>query len=266
MHRRAFSLMELLIALAIFLVGMIAVASVIPAAARLQKATLNDALMQHARRSVEGIVSGAPISQADLLTASAVLPPNVSPNDYRRVHPILPVVPHWSSHDRSFPSVETDLDARFLHWVPLARSRVVAPSDPDHWQLFVFLLRAVPGAVYDKTGGLTFANASGAGAGVPGVAAIAIDAWSGSRFDFDNRHFAATPSGEADQVRAGDRILDDNGVIYVVADADAGGATVRSAILAAPQPPTTLWYGRPPEAGVEGPTLDVLLLAGAVAP
>lgn len=281
--RRGFTLMEVLISLGIFAIGMVAVAAIFPAAALLQKQTVNDVGGQQATRSAEAILQGKTLDNAILDPGTPVgLSATPFDPDAFRVFALseinnggVPYLDRWPLSNRSFPSVTPDVLARDFYWVPLVRRNDFIPERAA-WDVFVFVLKREEDTDYKRDDANAPPTADWANyddgqvAGpawlVPGVARVPVTVPSagGSRFNFDNHQFAATSAGKADQVRVGDQILADNGVIFRVSKADDTGCEVSGAILGDDQTgrlPESIWYGRPAGADKPSPTQELRALS-----
>lgn len=277
---RGFSLMEVLISMAIFAIGFASVASVFPVAILLQKQATEAAEIQILERSIQAYLQARPFLASDLNnTGAGAIPADT------RVHPPL----HNESirnalpiEERSFPST-AGWNVRKYYWVPLVRRMEESGNTPaDEWQAFVFILKKDEGKDFeygDSSSNTDWANFPDSGL-VPGVKKIpnaempSLSAPTDTRFAFDNRLWeGTTPAGEADQIRAGDQVLDSNGVIYTVLAADAGGIEVKGKIVRVPHDPNgsefsstpfNLWYSKPPDKGKASPVRKVIVVNHAV--
>lgn len=174
--RRAigFSMIESLIAIAVFALGFVAVAALFPVGATLQKEAAGDLVTQQVARNVKALLKSRKFSHLDLTN-------NAHPRsvrDTREVQPVLkqrspgnlldppgrlpaPVnFERWMLNDRSYFLVRNNLGANAYHprhaaelgdpyadefkrafyWVPMIRSTKNSPGPLD-WQVFVFILR-----------------------------------------------------------------------------------------------------------------------------
>ncbi len=275
-----FTLMEVLVTMAVFLIGMVAVASFFPAATHLQKQTVEDVLLKQASRNAEALMLGRPIPDGKV---NGQTPREGGTYDDGRVH-LLPAAltdegstdaSAWKLGDRSFPVATGDVRAREFYWVPLLRDARAPAAVVPNWQIIVFILNRNSDTFDDPADGAADFWASptsevddpivsGMRRTVPDVRRAPVTGFTSNRFNFNNRQFSATPNGEADQVRPGDQIVDSNGTIHTVVDADATGAVISGFIQTWPNAPDAIWYGRPGRAGAESPTQRVLILSNAV--
>lgn len=170
---RGFTLAEVLISIGIFAIGMIAVASLFPVGALLQKETADDILAKQASTNARATIEAIGLTYNDASTAfaddlddyynttSTVLYPatifqysgvawigNFSDNAsfYRR----------YTLGERSFPTTEALWDERDQYWFFFVRDSAGNPSSPS-WQGFVMIVDRQDGQVYnDVAAGLTF--------------------------------------------------------------------------------------------------------------
>lgn len=288
--RRAFSLLEVLLALAIFVIGFVAIASMFPVAGLLQKQTVEDAVSQQFGRSAKAMIQGRGLS------AASDLNPGILPDDFR-VHPVPStwlsgVAPRWTLNDRSSPSSTSAVLSRQYYWIPLVRRTTSpGPTAAANWQVFLFCVKREDKAVYQRTGASTeWANYDDGFVAAPAVVngmSIAVDSWfvpgvfnagvtvdpsDQTRFVFATAGFNADANGDGrpDEVAAGDQVLDSNGTIYVISQVDDDGFNVTGYIYDSQDDgasPSSIWYARPGangSVGTSSPTRQLSILAGAV--
>jgi prepilin-type N-terminal cleavage/methylation domain-containing protein len=167
--RAGFTLAEVLISIGVFAIGMIAVASLFPVGALLQKQTADDILAKqastNARAMIEAIgltyLPATPGNDGDLddyytqfgAGTNTVLPvgssfPNGfdSPSFYSR----------YTLAERSFPTTEAIWDDRDHFWFFFVRDSGGNPASPS-WQGFVLIVDRQDGQTYaDVAAGITF--------------------------------------------------------------------------------------------------------------
>lgn len=117
--------MEVMIAMGIFAIGMIAIASIFPAATLLQRETMDDVLAQQSLRNATAILNSKPLNHDEL---EAIALETYAASNGMDVQ----TKPLYSLRDRS--------NADGMHWVPLVR-RMKTISGPEDWQVFLFILR-----------------------------------------------------------------------------------------------------------------------------
>lgn len=273
-HRRlsgGFTLIEVLISFGIFAIGAIAVASLFPVAALLQKETVDDILGKHAAESAKAIVLAKGMSYqqpgADRGTDPGDLdgyhPNALSTNKDAR--PLLANYPALESRftiwDRSYPTFtltredtavnfRDDLEERDLFWVPFIQDVQGDPNNPV-WVMHLFILKGDSRAEWDKTiTPAAWANPNDA-IFVPGVTAVGVAGVTNSDTTFQ------LSGGHSIQV--GDLILDTNGISYRVTTVNANNVTIDGVILTSPAVPTGVYYA-PPGVGGNGdsPTLSII--------
>ena len=279
-RRTAFSLMEVLISMAIFAIGFSTVASLFPVATLLQREAVDESETQLLERSIKAYLQARPFLASKLNSDTTVIPTD------QRVHPLLPLynpkggAANFPIDERSSPSTST-WDERKFYWVPMVRRINQGSNTPaDEWQVFVFILKSEGKREYgDSSSSKDWANYPDSG-NVPGVkkipnveiTSLSVDI-NNSRFNFDNRLWkGSTPEGEADQIRAGDQVLDSNGIIYTVIASDANGIEVDGQILRVPNDPTDefsatpfqIWYSKPPDRGKRSPERKIIVVNDAV--
>ena len=267
-----FSIMELLLAIAIFAVGFSAVAAIFPVAALLQKQAVGDVLTSQVVRNIEAMAKGRPYPNGGASGLDQLMPLDLD------VNPVMEFVAlrtHYHIQDRSYPSV-FESNRRLFYAVPVARrmafdSLATLRTSAGQWQVFFFILSKEEETGYNIDGTqATFGYSRWAnveGDVIPAVFSMPVTTPGDNRFEFDNRQWPAqTPAGTADQVRPGDQVLDNNGIVYEVIDADDQGIYVKGIIVHNPATPNTIWYGRPPGPGkaspgswIVGPLADVVI-------
>jgi len=266
--RRAagFSLVEVLIAMGIFAVGFVAVAAMFPAGAILQRETVADVESQMVARNATALVRTHRVTfkakgPADLTetSGSGVLEPVTL-----MAGASAKLTNGWKLGDRGYPTAQQTTQDRKYYWLPMIR-RTKTPATKFNWVFVVFVLRRDASANYSFPAGPTspvgtWAN-SADGPTIPKVIGVAAAAANG-RFTFTNRLYPETAAGTPDQVRVGDFVADQDGVVYNVTAADATGITIAGSMTA--NPTATLWYAPPPQAGASSPCTRVLLISGVV--
>ena len=266
-----FTLMEILIAIGIFAVGMVAVASIFPVAIALQRESVEEVMARQAASNIEALMGGRPFTYGFNGTDS------FGDLDFYDDEPsfvgfvqALPddVLGIWTANDRSFPSTDRVND-REIYWVPLVQN-LGTQANPD-WRTFVFVLAGdglgQPESEWDPN--VVWANKDDDPAYFPGVAWMdnvnpVLDA-DFVRLEFDNGENSQFPESddEPDQIRLGDFFLGDNGVVYRAIAADGFSVTIElSDTSLAPQ--QYIWYGRPSGPGRASPTKRILVLTDAV--
>jgi prepilin-type N-terminal cleavage/methylation domain-containing protein len=226
---RGFSLVELMIAIGIFAIGAIAVASLFPVAILLQKQTMQDTTARTFAENARAMVlargfSGTALAGVNDTTPTVTAVPNAL-ND-------------WSLYDRSYLSGVT-LPNRRIFWVPLFMDNNAAPAQRE-WMVYLFVVKRNTRSDYSQTGpAADWANQSDGADNVPGVRRVNATI-NGNRFDFVN--------GSPPQIRIGDKVLDARGRDWIVTGSDSAGIQINSII---PGNGTTIdiWYAHPGNSG-----------------
>lgn len=225
--RGGFTLMEVLVSLGIFALGMIAVASVFPVAILLQRETVYEVESKQFGRNAESLVEGVGF------VASAAQWETVdndgNPNDGVKPLPIqaIDAIP---VDDRSY-NVSTTVYSRRVFWVPL-----VYDEDPDaaveEWRVFLFVVRSrenyffdhptfatsAPDFTYIADGNATLNDPTY----VPPVLRADIDTGLSAN---SNTLYTSTTS-EVNHLRIGDKIVDQTGVVRTVTAIDRAANNV----------------------------------------
>lgn len=152
-RRAGFTLAEVLISLGVFGIGMIAVASLFPVAAVLQKETADDILgtqsTLNARATLEAIgltyrPGTVPVTDGDLDDYYTAFGPGT--NSVLPVGTFLPngfdgtsFYNRYHVRDRAYPTTEADAFARDHYWYFFARDLAGNSASPS-WQGFVYLV------------------------------------------------------------------------------------------------------------------------------
>jgi len=276
---RAFTLLENMLAMLIFALGLILVAGIFPSAVLLQRNTINDIEAREVARHAESFIRGTRLIDTEIdddgadgleITTMAPTPPPVgSPNTEVQTAPVLE---KWSLSDRSFPSFIADPLEREYYWVPMARRQEVntlaSPhTDWDKFDIFVFVMRRDEGATY---GSPSRAPAEWANDGdplaVPGVRIATATA------DPAARSFEITDADYNGELEVGDLFLDEYGNIHSVVEVDPSNMDivyVAGSIQAdkvVGEFPDAIWYAPAPDGQPElgSPILNILRLTQVV--
>jgi type II secretory pathway pseudopilin PulG len=271
-----FTLLEVMMAMGIFVIGFTMIMAVFPAAILLQKRTIDDVQSRNVAWNARAILNARPLNQANLVGAGGL---TAGFDTNQQVHSLPAVMlpetgigalQTWTWSDRSYPADIAEAPRRRVYWVPMVQDDNPATSAYD-WRVFVFVLRRGEGLTYDKPVPADWANPydpsglpSGVG-GIPGVRQLALDGTTLSTLEFDN-----DPDGneQPDFVRVGDWVLDSNGVIYTITEVDmtigSNNVTVAGLIPAPPAAPTSIWIGMPSSDGGTSPCQRIILISGVV--
>ncbi len=199
---RGFTILEVMIAMGIFVIAFVAVAAIFPAGAYLQKQTMAEIQGKSVADSAKALLAAKPFSATTLDAA-------ILPGASWAVSAVPGLNGTWPLGDRSFPSNAATPEEGSYFWVPLVRRTITPAPNANDWQVFVFVLRRDNNVTWTKTA--AWANPGDAST-VPGVMMI-TGASSGDTFTFSGFSNAAPRS-----IRIGDQILDRWGTIYLVKD------------------------------------------------
>lgn len=236
-HMAGFSLTEVLLAIGIFAIGIVAVASIFPVAILLQKATMESIEADIFANSAESLLMARGFD-GNTLNADCGDNPITHPTDpnQKQIFASMNALDDWAMADRSYGSIDP-VSERDIFWVPLFYDNDESTGAANReWFVYLFVVKAATNGTYDKSSG-TWAN-DGDGNAIPGVAQVSVTA-SGSNLTFTN-----TTSDGYRAVRIGDKVVDNNGVTYKVTDADAGSVTI-DGVAADAGSVTHIWYAHP---------------------
>ena len=177
-----FTLLEVMMTVLIFGIGMIAILSVFPVAGKIQRNTMETVTKRQMSRNVQAMLAAArfdrygtnpygnPVDRFQLFPPYPSIQPE--PEWYRIQPPFDPdatnnYVNYLPLSSRSYPSFPNDHDRysfsanaeegpndqthviqRNLVWVPLFRNENAGTAEEARWQVFVFLLKKRPNTFY----------------------------------------------------------------------------------------------------------------------
>ncbi|MFN3165857.1 MAG: prepilin-type N-terminal cleavage/methylation domain-containing protein [Phycisphaeraceae bacterium] len=253
--RRGFTLVEVLIALGVFAIGMVAVASLFPVAALLQKETAEEVVGEHAAQSAKSIVEAkrltyrAPTGAGLTGTGDLGRYHTLAGDSLSRVVPLHAInnqllTRRYTYWDRSYPSGTPAPADRDLFWVPFVQNVSGDPTNPN-WVMKLFLLTPdsnanyVPGPNQANPGDPTF---------FPKVVSVGCSVKDDTTFTLNNANHG---------LEGGDLIMDSNGTDYQVAEVDGSDVTVLGRILISPESPRAVWYA-PAYGGNRSPTQRIV--------
>lgn len=269
MRRRrsaGFSLVEMLIAMGVFAVGMVAVVSMFPVSAILQRETAKEVVGQNAARSARAVVAakqltfGAPGSSfagsGDLDSYHSLAgetKTNAIPLSY--ISPALLTINGgvFTPQDRAFPTsqVVDNFDVRYcdMFWVPFIQD--VAGDDSgigQIWVMRVFLLQRDSRVEYPLSAAsdTNVANPRDS-IFIPKVVKTTCNLTDESTFNLGTG---------AHGLRAGDVIMDNNGIDHVISQVNGSNVTVVGRIPTTPAQPKTVWYA-PPNGSTRSPAVRI---------
>ena len=238
--RRAagYTLVEILLALGIFMIGMTAVVSLFPVAALLQRETASDILTAEAASSAKALV------QAETFTYGGANTGNIG-----AYHPtagstnalVSSAIAFFPYTDRSYPSSQiigtarTDASNCDLFWVPFIQDLNGDPANTN-WIVRILILEGDSSASYTNTAASalgTVANGTDPNY-FPKVVRTTCTV-------VDEDTFTFGINAESNGIEGGSVFIDNNGTNYIVSDVDGTSVSVTSPILTSPATPTHVW-------------------------
>jgi len=245
-RRSGYTLLEVLVALGIFVVGFTAAASIFPVAALLQKRTMSDVEGKIVARNAENMLRGRGLTY-DPVAGTGNLANYYTPGaSYDQITPfsetgsdlagLLNTSNGWSLNDRGYPTTVASASERDFVWFPLVRDSEGDSTNPN-WTFYIFILSVDGNATYPNP---AYENTT---------SYPSVDVFSSFSVSADKTRFNFTNSDGSGNllVSPGDSILDNNGVIYNAFEADASGIKVQGLILTTPNPPTQFYYATRPD-------------------
>lgn len=260
-----FTLIEAIFAMTIFIVGLVAIASLFPLAARMQQQASDAVVADQVSTSARSLLRMRGIDEAALVsglpsqhTTSGLVYPLPLDMLVEGDSATYPAEIRWTPESRSYPHT-VSLDQRETYWVPLVRldpgADVVSTAD-DQWFVYVFILKNRTHLNFD----INPTPVDSANPDDPSSVQV-VSIQNVSRSDLDTFESAELAS----MVNVGDEILDELGTIYRVARVEGTQIDVFGFISDSPST-RTIWIGRPDQTGNRGPTLRVLVFSGALIP
>lgn len=225
--RAGFSLVELMIAMGIFAVGAIAVASIFPVAILLQKATVENVNARAYADSAFALVTARGFNESYLLTPAPTL---------NEVFADAQAVEEWSRLDRLYNATLLPASRR-VAWTAL-----FMPTDltagAEEWLVLIFVMRRQADGVYNKGGTAADWASDFTDNTMPSVTWLTPSSAGGQVIAFDN---------DPRLVRIGDVVVDDSGRDWRVTGASDTQITVDGQIPAGSI--SRIWYVHPGNTG-----------------
>lgn len=222
-QRKAFTLVEVMIAIGVFALGMVAVAALFPTAILMQQRMTQDVEAGFVANNAKAMMLADKFTynKPSLpITETGDLDGLGGTNDVQAVpSSLLGSTGKWSPANRAYLGNFYADEFAPYYWVPLVQNATGDANDPD-WRVFAFVIR--PDArdraagSYDQT---TTANDSDPDT-IPKVKSYSI---SNVTVDFRNRRTTFNTNAP---VGGGDYILTNTGIIYQVLSKEKGVASV----------------------------------------
>ncbi len=275
----AFTLVEVLIAMLILAVGMVAIASVFPVAGYLQKQAADDVLALHVSRQAESVLAARKIDVSSLNPTTADIIP-LNKLDLEPWTDTKKWSSEWPVSLRCHPSAldldgdglvnerganvqglagdpeDHDFDQRVAYWVPVIQN-LGNTANPE-WRVFTFILRKKADATYQAARPDAEVANPDDGDGVPKV--VRLDARFVRYYEIDNQNadrpgtseIELTDAGDIGQVQLGDLVLTNQGLILKVTDIEDDLVFVNGDVRIGTLPTSTqelsaLWIGLAPQ-------------------
>jgi prepilin-type N-terminal cleavage/methylation domain-containing protein len=250
--RAGFTMIEILLAMGIFALGFIAVASIFPAGNVMQQATMNDIVPQFVVPYAETVMTTAKLSTANVPSTA---------KDTQQVVRIVGVEGKMSLYERGYPTMwgstggagpykyggAADKD---YYWVPLLKYRGTATDD---WQAYIVVMDGRSGVTYEPRTDPTIWSNPQDPLDVPALKRVAVGAVAG----------ASVITNAPNDLTAGDYLIDVAGGIHIVTERNGTTLSLDSPIAALPTPanasadPNAIWYAPPADQSRVSPAVAV---------
>lgn len=255
-----FSLVEILLSLGIFAIGMTAIVSLFPAAAILQRETAQEVISDMAAQSAAAIIDANKLTyQWDGAASSGNLSNYYSVAGYADTDAVPlyavnanMVTNRFSAGDRSYPTGLvniTNINNCDLHWVPFIQDLNGDQTGTQNWVMRLFIVESDSRATYTGNAG-TDANPLDP-TSFPKVRYLSVGGGGVS-----GAVFTLTGTGD---LETGDIIMDSNGNDHVITDIDGNDVTVVNDIPTTPREPDKVWYA-PRQGGTYSPAQRVITI------
>lgn len=238
LDRRAagFNLIEVLVAIGVFAIGMVAVASIFPVAILLQKQTVEQIEADHFGRNAQALVAARGFVDTPANWDAVENDGGAAGASADAVAPLPDgALAEWSLADRSYATL-IPADQRAVFWVPLVYD--ADPADNAYaWRVYVFVVRGEGEQTYIKAAG--DANPTGEAGAVPAVKRQATTLATGAGGALNR--FSAFVNAD-DVVSTGDQVVDQDGLVYTVSDVGTNWIEVDGIIPGAAGGGVDVWY------------------------
>lgn len=282
-HRRAFTLLEVMMAMAIFAVAFVSLAVLFPTAMTIQRQTLHEIQGGALEKNVTAMLKtrkftiNATPGDQDLDDTSIVAnDTNVNAIDLASIDAKW----KWTLSDRAFPASMPHYDdasktsERRYVWVPLAQRTSIGGAGPitaaTNWKIWVFVLKREltdTQAYHQQTSSSWAIPMSNDDRRFPGVYKLSLpSAWTppgtaNPKFTVTNK--LQINGQDVQCLNAGDMFLDNNGNIHWVKAANLTSITIDGN----PDPSkdiSYIWCSPRPNANLSSPTVNILVLTDVV--
>ena len=247
---RGFTLAEVLVALAVFALGFVAVAAIFPTAILMQRETVRQVQGEQFADSAEAAVLSRGFRRADVEAAAP------ADSGTQVVFQAPAVLADWALKDRSYLAQMADSKRR-LFWVPVFFDADPSPNSRD-WRVYLFIVGRTGADTYTGAGGAN--GSAGAFAGDP----THVPRVRGKSSSFNGNQISG---GSAPDLRPGNKVVDQWGRIYTVASVSGGTATLDGNVVHPTTGATTgnadFWYAVKGGGTNRSTFVDVRMLANS---
>lgn len=267
-----FTLVEVLLSLGVFAIGMIAVASLFPVAAILQRETAQEVISENAANSAEALINARQLSYYPP-DAGATPPRTTTTGQLRNYYNYAgptgtsavalndldpDLLRFWMPPgDRSYPTSQviygppTDITNCDLHWVPFVQDLSGDPTGTNQtWVVRLFLLEADSRANYPNPG----VESNCANPGDPATFPKVV--WTSASSNDNVFTLGIANHG----LQPGDIIMDNNGNEHRITEVNGRVVTVLNKIPGSPTAPTVVWFA-PPYGASSSPARRILTVS-----
>lgn len=252
--QHGFSLLEMLVAIAIFSIGVLAIVSILPVGIILQRRAFEAITAKqvevgataHLKALKLPLGHGAPIDGLDDYATSGLILRNPKGDSVSGGSPLTPLNIHFDPDDTTYPATP---DNKTFVWEYLFRNTeyLAGPpytTDATKWEVIVCILRNEGADMLTEATGITTGDTFQFTMGV-------------SRYnDVDNDY-------DFDRLRKGDTIIDKYGRIYTLKSVDQNTVTVNGVIFEDIGPVDRIWYAEPPALERPNPLERAYVLPGS---
>jgi prepilin-type N-terminal cleavage/methylation domain-containing protein len=230
-----FTMIELLLSIFIFAIGLTAIASIFPVGGYLQRESYDEITTLQVKHNAEAVLLTRGVDAAIVSADNTI--------DTSGTVQALPAaaMARLALADRSYPTASSDpVGQRDYYWIPLVQD--VEPAAGRHeWRVFAFICPRRRGAEYANAA--ITANPTDPDS-VPKVVAIGC-----------NTSGNTVTASHGGNIQGGDQFLLNTGQIAQASTVNGNTIEINGQVTGNPD---RLWYGRPHAAGARGPTQRII--------
>lgn len=232
-HPRGFTLVEVLIAIGVFALGMVAVAAIFPTAMIIQQRTTHDVESEFVTANAKALLKADPFTYTYTPATGAQggdLQGLANSDDVQALPATLVGTSgKWNALNRGYLADLYGANRASYYWVPLVQNTTGDPADPN-WRVYAFIVRADErDAAANSYSGFSGAANSGDASSIPKVVS-----YSATRTG--NRTLTSSAP-----VGGGDYILTSNGYPYRVLKKDGNTIEVNGIIPSSGNGLSAIW-------------------------